>query len=151
MGDTSDDPLTGRESEALQVLLALAKRYAGQRPPNLSVHLRAILKAVEASAVGSGSGTAASIFPELLTPRECAALRRCSVRKLDRERADGRGCPYVRIDGRIFYRRQDVDQFIAEHVRGLHARSHDALGPEGGSKKMRTTPWTKMLRDDLGI
>jgi hypothetical protein len=55
---------------------------------------------------------------ELLNPRECAAYRRCSVRKLDRERAEGRGCPYVRIDGRIFYRRQDVDRFIAEHVRG---------------------------------
>jgi hypothetical protein len=55
---------------------------------------------------------------ELLNPRECAAYRRCSVRKLDRDRAEGRGCPYVRIDGRIFYRRQDVDRFIAEHVRG---------------------------------
>ena len=55
-------------------------------------------------------------FPELLTPKETAAYRRCSIRKLDRERADGRGCPYVRIDGRIFYRRGDVDQFIA-HLR----------------------------------
>jgi hypothetical protein len=44
--------------------------------------------------------------------------RRCSVRKLDRERADGRGCPYVRIDGRIFYRRSDLVAFIAAHVRG---------------------------------
>jgi hypothetical protein len=120
MADISDDPLTDRESEALQVLLALAKRYAGQRPPNLSVHWRAILNTVEASAVGSRNRAAAGIFPELLTPRECAALRRCSVRKLDRERADGRGSPYVRIDGRIFYRREDVARFIADHIRGLH-------------------------------
>jgi hypothetical protein len=55
---------------------------------------------------------------ELFTPKECAEYRRCSVRKLDRERADGRGCPYVRIDGRIFYRRADIDRFIAAHVRG---------------------------------
>jgi hypothetical protein len=55
---------------------------------------------------------------DLLTPRECASYRRCSVRKLDRERAEGRGCPYVRIDGRIFYRRSDVVNFIAAHVRG---------------------------------
>jgi hypothetical protein len=55
---------------------------------------------------------------ELLTPRECAAYRRCSGRKLDRERADGRGPAYVRIDGRIFYRRADLDCFIAAHVRG---------------------------------
>jgi hypothetical protein len=54
----------------------------------------------------------------LFTTKECAAYRRCSVRKLDRERADGRGCPYVRIDGRIFYRHVDVDRFIAAHVRG---------------------------------
>jgi hypothetical protein len=57
---------------------------------------------------------------ELLTPKECAAYRRCSVRKLDRERAEGRGCPYVRVDARIFYRRPDIDQFIAAHVRGVH-------------------------------
>jgi hypothetical protein len=57
---------------------------------------------------------------DLLTPKECSAYRRCSLRKLDRERADGRGCPYVRIDGRIFYRRQDVDRFIASRIRGVH-------------------------------
>jgi hypothetical protein len=55
---------------------------------------------------------------ELLTPKECALYRRCSVRKLDRERAERRGCPYVRIDGRIFYRRSDVDSFIGAHVCG---------------------------------
>src|ERR1700722_11041843 len=56
-------------------------------------------------------------LPSLLTQKECAAYRRCSVRKLDRERADGRGCPYVRIDGRILYRRADVDRFIESHLR----------------------------------
>jgi hypothetical protein len=54
----------------------------------------------------------------LFTPKECSQYRRCSVRKLDRERAEGRGCPYVRIDGRIFYRRVDVDRFIGKHVCG---------------------------------
>jgi len=55
---------------------------------------------------------------DLLTPLECAQYRRCSVRKLDRERSEGRGCPYVRIDSRIFYRRDDVDRFVTAHVRG---------------------------------
>jgi hypothetical protein len=55
---------------------------------------------------------------DLWTPRECAAYRRCSVRTLDRERELGDGCPYVRIGGRIYYRRGDVDQFIAEHIFG---------------------------------
>ena len=62
-------------------------------------------------------------LPSLLTPKECAAYRRCSVRKLDRERADGRGCPYVRIDGRIFYRRVDVDRFIEAHLRSKLVRT----------------------------
>lgn len=61
-------------------------------------------------------GSVAAIFPHLLTPKECAAYRRCSVRKLDRERAERRGCPYVQIDGRIFYRRADVDRFIELHI-----------------------------------
>jgi hypothetical protein len=53
---------------------------------------------------------------DLLTARECADYRRCSLRTLDRERELGNGCPYVRIGGRIYYRRGDVDQFIADHV-----------------------------------
>jgi len=55
---------------------------------------------------------------ELLTPKECAQYRRCSVRKLDRERAEGRGSRYVRIDGRIYYLRGDVDRFINAHICG---------------------------------
>ena len=54
---------------------------------------------------------------ELLTPRECADYRRCSLRTLDRERAEIRGPPYVQIGSRIFYRRKDVDLFIDAHVR----------------------------------
>lgn len=55
---------------------------------------------------------------EILTPREAAQYRKCSIRKQDRERAEGRGPAYVRIDGRIFYRLADVDRFIAAHVCG---------------------------------
>jgi hypothetical protein len=69
------------------------------------------------AAVGTAVNSVAAILPDLLTSKECAAYRRCSVRKLDRERAERRGCPYVRIDGRIFYRRADVDRFIESHLR----------------------------------
>jgi excisionase family DNA binding protein len=55
---------------------------------------------------------------ELLTALETAQLLRCSLRTLDRERSDGRGCPFVRIGGRIRYRRADVEAFITAHVRG---------------------------------
>jgi hypothetical protein len=69
-------------------------------------------------------------LPSLLTPKEYAIYRRCSVRKLDRERAEGRGCPYIRIDGRILYRRADVDHFIESHLR-LAGRASSS--PEGGA------------------
>jgi excisionase family DNA binding protein len=54
----------------------------------------------------------------LLTSREAAEFLRCSLRTLDRERADGRGCPFVRIGRRIRYRRADVEAFVAAHLRG---------------------------------
>jgi hypothetical protein len=76
-----------------------------------SVSTARLLNALDATAV------APDRVPELLTPKETAAYRRCSIRKLDRERAEGRGCPYVRIDGRILYRRADVDRFIESNVR----------------------------------
>jgi hypothetical protein len=66
-----------------------------------------------------GGDLPAPNLPSLLTPKECAVYRRCSVRKLDRERAEGRGCPDVRIDGRILYRRADVDRFIESHLRRM--------------------------------
>jgi excisionase family DNA binding protein len=55
---------------------------------------------------------------ELLTAVETARLLRCSLRTLDRERAEGRGCPFVRIGGRVRYRKADVEAFVAAHVRG---------------------------------
>jgi excisionase family DNA binding protein len=55
---------------------------------------------------------------DLLTPREYARYRRCSLRTLDRERAEGRGCPYVRIGSQIRYRRSDIDRYVEAHLRG---------------------------------
>jgi hypothetical protein len=49
---------------------------------------------------------------ELLTAAEYARLRRCSLRTLDRERANHSGCPYVRLGGRIYYRRGDIELYI---------------------------------------
>jgi hypothetical protein len=55
---------------------------------------------------------------KLLTSKETAAHRRCSIRTLDRERAEGRGCRYIKIGGRIFYRLGDVDDFLEQHLTG---------------------------------
>jgi hypothetical protein len=62
----------------------------------------------------------------LLTPREAAEYRRCSLRKLDRERAEGRGPRFVQDNGRVFYRLSDLDAFIAAHVRGGEDRDQQA-------------------------
>jgi hypothetical protein len=53
---------------------------------------------------------------DLLTARECADYRRCSIRTLDRERETGLGCPFIRIGRRVYYRRADVDKFISDHL-----------------------------------
>jgi hypothetical protein len=53
---------------------------------------------------------------DLLTAKECAEYRRCHVRTLENERERGDGCPFIRIGRRIYYRRADVDKFIADHL-----------------------------------
>jgi helix-turn-helix protein len=63
---------------------------------------------------------------ELLTAAEYARLRRCSLRTLDRERANRSGCPYVRLGGRVFYRRSDIERYIETLV-----RRHDGGEPYG--------------------
>jgi hypothetical protein len=55
---------------------------------------------------------------KLLTAKETAKYRRCSERKQDRERAEGRGPRYVRDNGRILYRLKDVEDYIAANVHG---------------------------------
>jgi hypothetical protein len=71
-----------------------------------------------------------AIESELLTPQEYAHVRRSSIRTLDRERAEGRGCPFVRLGSRIFYRRRDIDRYIETQVRGGEFCAADAgAGP----------------------
>ena len=53
----------------------------------------------------------------LLTQDEYAALRRCSPRTLERERANGTGCQHVKIGRSVRYRRCDVLDFIERHIR----------------------------------
>jgi excisionase family DNA binding protein len=78
---------------------------------------------------------------ELLTAAETARLLRCSLRTLDRERADGRGCPFVRIGARVRYRRADVESFIAAHVRGrVGSGQTDAPASSPQASQSRSTP-----------
>ena len=68
----------------------------------------------------SGGETQNYQFRELnfLLQRNVQSTPRCSVRKLDRGLADGHAIAYVSLSSRIFYRRTDIDSFVAAHVRG---------------------------------
>jgi hypothetical protein len=54
----------------------------------------------------------------LLTEDEYAESTRRSKRTIQRERAEGRGCPHVQLGGRILYRAADVDRFVESNLRG---------------------------------
>jgi len=53
----------------------------------------------------------------LLTQREYASIRRCSERTIERERASGTGCRYIKIGRGVRYKRADLLDFIERHAR----------------------------------
>jgi Helix-turn-helix domain len=54
----------------------------------------------------------------LLTQNDYAELRRCSIRTIQRERARGTGCAFIRIGKLIRYKKADILQFVEAHRRG---------------------------------
>jgi helix-turn-helix protein len=62
----------------------------------------------------------------LLTQREYASIRRCSERTIERERASGTGCRYIKIGRGVRYKRADLLDFIESHAR----RSTSELEPQ---------------------
>lgn len=55
---------------------------------------------------------------ELLTTAEYARERKSSERTIERERTSGTRCKFVKIGRSVRYRRRDILDFIARHVRG---------------------------------
>ena len=53
----------------------------------------------------------------LLNQREAAAFLRLSERTLERFRLTGDGPPIVKAGRRVSYRAEDLDRWIADHVR----------------------------------
>src|SRR5215813_7379896 len=99
------------------------------------------LESTTATATREPAGRADNPRPlsdeDLLTQKEAAKERRCSVRKLERERAEGRGPPYVQDGGRIFYRRGDNRKYIEARLRGgdLRAAVVEPLRRRGRPRK----------------
>lgn len=61
---------------------------------------------------------------QLITTDEYAAIRHCSPRTIERERAAGTGCRYIKIGRLVLYRVSDVEEFLNAHVR------HNTSEPE---------------------
>jgi hypothetical protein len=55
-------------------------------------------------------------IPELLTPREAAAIRRTTVGHLANERCRGLGPVYARIGGRCFYPAAELRDYIRKCI-----------------------------------
>jgi len=55
-------------------------------------------------------------FPELLKPREAAAIRRVTVNHLANERSRGEGPPIAKIGGRVFYPADQLRDFINSRI-----------------------------------
>ncbi len=54
----------------------------------------------------------------LIPQKKVAEERNCSLKKLEWERANGRGPAYVRDGRKIFYRRRDLDAYYAANLHG---------------------------------
>jgi hypothetical protein len=55
-------------------------------------------------------------LPELLTPREAAAVRRTTVGHLANERNRGLGPPVAKIGGRVFYPATELRDYILSRI-----------------------------------
>jgi predicted DNA binding CopG/RHH family protein len=55
-------------------------------------------------------------FTKLLSPKEVAAMIRRSESSLARDRYSQRGIPYIKYNRNIFYRIEDVRQYVARHM-----------------------------------
>ncbi len=49
----------------------------------------------------------------LLTTVEYAEIRGCSPRTIEHERQQGTGCRFLKINGQVRYRQEDIDGFLA--------------------------------------
>lgn len=57
-----------------------------------------------------------SKIPELLTPRETAAIRRTTTGHLANERNRGLGPPVCKLGGRVFYPKDSLVEYISSRI-----------------------------------
>jgi hypothetical protein len=57
-----------------------------------------------------------SVFGEYLPTSQLKLYTGRSAHRFKVDRMNGMGCPYVRLSGRIYYRRCDLDAYMARHL-----------------------------------
>src|SRR5271167_3473737 len=67
----------------------------------------------------------------LLNPGEYAEIRHCSERTIERERAAGTGCKFIKIGRAVRYRQRDILDFIERH-----ARQSTSENPTGAASEL---------------
>ena len=65
-----------------------------------------------ASRLHNSGLSAAVALADLLTSTELARLLSVSVRKLERDRQEGTGVPYIKFGRRVLYRGADVEGYL---------------------------------------
>jgi hypothetical protein len=53
---------------------------------------------------------------KLLTPKEVELLYGLNPKTLRNERVLGKGLPFIKLNGRIFYRLQDIEKSIDQNI-----------------------------------
>lgn len=53
---------------------------------------------------------------KLLTPKDVEEIYGLNARTLGNERVLGKGLPFVKLNGRIFYRLKDIEKIIQQNV-----------------------------------
>jgi excisionase family DNA binding protein len=59
--------------------------------------------------------TSTAINSHLKTVKEAASYLRCGVSTLNKLRVSGGGPMYVKMHGRVLYKIDDLDRYIAQH------------------------------------
>jgi hypothetical protein len=93
----------------------------------------------------AAGGASMENLDELLTTAEYARERKSSERTIERERTTGTGCKFVKIGRSVRYRRRDILDFIARHVRGSTSELASS-SPESIVGPPRATPHSTWLR-----
>lgn len=60
--------------------------------------------------------TSAPVSPTFLSTRQCSALLGISIRKLERDRQDGTGLPFVKLGRRVLYRSIEIEAYVAAQL-----------------------------------